>query len=30
MSHLQYLNVGDLIAGAGGDPWAVNQSLQVT
>ena len=25
---LQYLRVPDLIAGAGGDPWAINRSLQ--
>ncbi|MEE6177886.1 putative alpha/beta hydrolase [Mycobacterium sp. 050134] len=26
--HLIWLDVGDLIGAAGGDPWAVNQSLQ--
>jgi len=26
---LNWLNVADLIAQAGGDPWAVNRSLQV-
>lgn len=25
---LLYLSAGDLIAAAGGDPWAVNKSLQ--
>jgi hypothetical protein len=27
--HLRYINIGLLVAEAGGDPWAINKSLQI-